>query len=93
MAVQLPEAALLLSRVRLESGRGELLGYGKVRYCRPMGAKYIVGIEFTGSLHWRAPEGPITEPIPLTAPTNDEEPAHGNEPGPANAAVEELLCR
>src|SRR2546422_1999243 len=39
MAVQLPEAARLLSRIRLESVQGELLGYGKVRYSRPTGAK------------------------------------------------------
>src|SRR5437762_13600352 len=57
IAVQLPEAALLLSRVRLESESGEALGHGKVRYCRPSGAQYVVGIEFSDSLCWRAPEG------------------------------------
>src|SRR5712692_7592072 len=68
LAVELPEAALLLSRIRLESDKGELLGQGKVRYSRPKGSKYIVGIEFTDSLRWRPPEGPITEPIPLSTP-------------------------
>ena len=73
MAVQLPERALLLSRVRLESNKGELLGHGKVRSCKLEGTNYIVGIEFTDALRWNAPEGPITEPIPLTAPAVEEE--------------------
>src|SRR5437667_10755908 len=73
MAVELPEAALLLSRIRLESDKGELLGQGKVRYCRPEGTKYIVGVEFTDSLRWSPPEGPITGPIPLSAPEMEEE--------------------
>lgn len=68
MAVELPDAALLLSRIRLESGEGKLLGHGKVRSSKPEGEKYIVGIEFTDSLRWNAPEGPIAEPIPLSAP-------------------------
>ena len=72
MSVELPEAALLLSRIRLESDKGELLGQGKIRYCRPTGAKYIVGLEFTDSLRWRPPEGPITEPIPLAPPVEEE---------------------
>src|SRR5215469_14946118 len=42
MAVQLPEPALLLSRIRLESDKGELLGHGKVRSCRPKDGKYLV---------------------------------------------------
>jgi hypothetical protein len=73
MGVQLPAAALLLSRVRLEAENGELLGHGKVRSCKPQGTKYIVGIEFTDSLRWNAPEGPISEPIPLSAPGVEEE--------------------
>src|SRR5437667_95520 len=68
MSVELPEAALLLSRIRLESDKGELLGQGKIRYCRSKGAKYIVGLEFTDSLRWRPPQGPFTEPIPLAPP-------------------------
>jgi hypothetical protein len=73
MAVLLPESALLLSRVRLESVVGDLLGHGKVRSCHSEGTKYIVGIEFTDSLRWNAPEGPIAEPIPLSAPAVEEE--------------------
>src|SRR5438876_7853954 len=90
MAVELPEAALLLSRIRLESDKGELLGQGKVRYCRPEGAKYIVGVEFTESLRWRPPEGPITEPIPLTPPV-EEELTQGNEPASLSSAATECL--
>ena len=73
MAVQLPATALMLSRVRLESDSGELLGHGKIRSCKPMGDKYIVGIEFTDSLRWKAPEGPVQEPIPLSTPGVEEE--------------------
>jgi len=48
MAVELPEAALLLSRIRLESDKGELLGQGKVRYCH-------IGFELLGSFVCSAP--------------------------------------
>ena len=68
MAMLIPEAALLLSPMRLESSTGELIGHGKVRYCQPSGEFYIVGIEFTDSLQWSAPEGIINEPIPLCPP-------------------------
>jgi hypothetical protein len=80
MAVQLPEPALLLSRIRMESEKGELLGHGKVRSCRPMGEKYIVGIQFADKLRWSAPEGPISEPIPLCPPGEEPEPAPGASP-------------
>src|SRR5215813_11533341 len=95
MAVQLPEPALLLSRIRLESEQGELIGHGKVRSCHAAGQKYITGIEFTDSLRWSAPDGPINEPIPLTSPTDEEEsaPLGGSEASPAAATEvpEELL--
>ena len=90
MSVELPEAALLLSRIRLESDKGELLGQGKIRYCRPTGAKYIVGLEFTDSLRWRPPEGPITEPIPL-APPVEEELTPANEPVISSSSPTECL--
>jgi hypothetical protein len=95
MAVQLPSAALMLSRVRMESESGDLLGHGKVRSCRSVGEKYIVGIEFTDSLRWSAPEGPINEPIPLTAPGVEQELVSRSEPtdlpsGPTELA-EKLL--
>jgi hypothetical protein len=66
IAIELPEAALLLSRVKLQSDKHKLLGQGAVRHCRRQGSKYIVGIEFTDGLRWRAPEGEVTEPIPLS---------------------------
>src|SRR5260370_40364813 len=91
MAVELPKAALLLSRIRLESDKGELLGQGKVRYCRPNGARYIVGIEFTDSLRWRPPEGPITEPIPLSPPPVEEESTRDNGRASLSSATAERL--
>ena len=90
MSVELPEAALLLSRIRLESDKGELLGQGKIRYCRSKGAKYIVGLEFTDSLRWRPPQGPITEPIPL-APPVEEELTPANEPVISSSSPTECL--
>jgi hypothetical protein len=90
MAVQLPSAALMLSRVRMESENGELLGHGKVRSCRQVGEKYRVGIEFTDSLRWSAPEGPISEPIPLTAPGVEEELVSRIEPGDLPSGPTEL---
>jgi hypothetical protein len=74
----------LLSRVRLETDKNELLGHGKVRYCRPMGTEYIIGIEFTDSLHWRAPDDPVTEPIPLCAPPPEDELLSATLPEPAD---------
>jgi hypothetical protein len=90
MAVQLPSAALMLSRVRMESENGELLGHGKVRSCRQVGEKYRVGIEFTDSLRWSAPEGPINEPIPLSAPGAEEELVSRTEPGDLPSGATEL---
>ena len=90
MAVQLPSAALMLSRVRLESESGDLLGHGKVRSCKQVGEKYRVGIEFTDSLRWSAPEGPINEPIPLTAPGVEEELVSRSEPSDLPCEATEL---
>ena len=96
MAVKLPTAALMLSRVRLEADNGELLGHGKVRSCRPTGEEYIVGIEFADSLRWSAPEGPINEPIPLSAPVAADESISGSAPSdmPSDPTElsEKLLC-
>lgn len=66
MAFQLPEAPPVLSRVRLRSDKHGLMGKGLVRHCQPLGADYLVGIEFTGSLRWQAPDDPVVEPIPLS---------------------------
>jgi hypothetical protein len=66
IAVELPEPAQVLSRVKLQSDKHKLLGEGIVRNCRRVGSKYIVGIEFTDGLRWRPPEEPFTEPIPLS---------------------------
>jgi len=67
IALELPEPAMPL-RVRFQSERFNMKGLGIVRYCRRAGSKYVVGLEFTDSLHWSAPEGEVREPIPLCAP-------------------------
>src|SRR5690348_2283557 len=56
IALELPEAAMPLSLVRFQSDRFKVAGAGAVRYCRRVGAKYVVGLEFTDGLRWRAPE-------------------------------------
>jgi hypothetical protein len=68
IAVELPEPAQLASRVKLEGEKHRLLGEGTVKHCRRSGARYVVGIEFADGLRWRAPDGPITEPIQLSDP-------------------------
>ena len=68
MAVELPEAAMPQSMLRFQSDRFKLIGSAAVRHCRRVGTKYIVGVEFTDGLRWRAPEGEVEEPIPLCEP-------------------------
>jgi hypothetical protein len=68
MAVELPEAAMPQSMLRFQSDRHKLMGSGAIRYCRRVGTKYIVGLEFTDGLHWRPPEGEVQEPILLCDP-------------------------
>ncbi len=67
IAIELPEAAMPLL-VRFQSDRFNVKGVGAVRYCRRAGAKYVVGVEFTDDLHWRAPAGEVIEPIALCDP-------------------------
>ena len=67
IALELPAAAMPLL-VRFQSERFNVKGVGTVRYCRRAGAKYVVGLEFTEDLHWRAPEGEVPEPISLCDP-------------------------
>lgn len=67
IAFELPEAALPLL-VRFQSDRLRVRGAGAVRHCRKVGPKYVVGLEFTDNLRWRAPEGEAQEPITLSGP-------------------------
>jgi hypothetical protein len=67
IALELPEAAMPLL-VRFQSERFKVKGVGAVRYCRRTGGKYVVGLEFTNDLHWRAPDGEVMEPISLCDP-------------------------
>jgi hypothetical protein len=64
IALQLPEPVLPL-RIQFQSLRMKVVGIGAVRQCRCVGRKYVVGLEFTEGLHWRAPEGDVREPISL----------------------------
>jgi hypothetical protein len=66
IAVELPEQAQLVSRVKLQSVKHKLLGEGTVRHCRRESSKYIVGIEFADGLRWRAPDESVSEPVPLS---------------------------
>ena len=68
MAFELPEPAQLVTRVKLHSDKHRLLGEGTVRHCRRVGPKYVVGVEFSDGLRWRAPEDSVVEPIPLSDP-------------------------
>ena len=66
IAVEIPEPATLLSRVKLQADKHNLLGEGTVRHCRRAGVQYVIGVEFVDDLRWRAPEEPVTEPISLS---------------------------
>ena len=68
MAFELPEPAQLVTRVKLHSDKHRLLGEGTVRHCRRVGSKYLVGVEFSDGLRWRAPDDSVLEPIPLSDP-------------------------
>jgi hypothetical protein len=68
IAVELPAPALLASRVGLEASKHQLHGEGTVKRCRPVGFKFVVGIEFVNGLHWQAPDDSIAEPVPLSGP-------------------------
>ena len=66
MAFELPEAAQLGSRVKMEADKHRLLGEASVRHCRRMGAKYVVGVEFVDGLRWKSPDEEVSEPITLS---------------------------
>jgi hypothetical protein len=68
MAFELPEPAQLVTRVKLQSDKHRLLGEGTVRHCRRLSSKYVVGIEFSDGLRWRAPDDSVLEPVPLSDP-------------------------
>jgi hypothetical protein len=65
MAVELPEGAMPQSMLRFQSDRFKARGQGVVRHSRRVGTRFIVGLEFTEGLRWRAPEGDIQEPVPI----------------------------
>jgi hypothetical protein len=67
IALQLPDAVMPLL-VRFRSDQLKIEGVGVVRQCRRTGNKYLVGLEFTEGLHWRAPEADVQEPVPLCEP-------------------------
>src|SRR5712691_3255349 len=66
IAFELPEPAQLVTRVKLQSDKHKLLGEGAVRHCRRVGSKYVVGVEFSDALRWRAPDDSMAEPVPLS---------------------------
>jgi hypothetical protein len=68
IAFHLPEATMPLL-VRFRSERYNVQGVGAVKQCRRTGDKYVVGLEFTDGLRWRAPEEDVAEPIQLCEPS------------------------
>jgi hypothetical protein len=67
IALQLQQPVLPM-RIRYQSGRFNIQGIGAVRQCRRAGQKYVVGLEFTEGLRWRAPVDEVPDPIPLCSP-------------------------
>ena len=70
IAIELPGPAMPLL-VKFQSEQFQVKGVGAVRHCHRQGRKYIVGLQFTQNLHWRAPEGDVREPISLCDPASE----------------------
>ena len=69
IALELPAAVMPeMTMIRFESDRFKVKGKGVVRYCQRIGKKFVVGVSFSGDLHWRAPAGDVRTPIPLCGP-------------------------
>jgi hypothetical protein len=60
-----PPIALL---IQFQSDRFNIKAVGAVRHYREVGDKFVVGLQFSSNLRWRAPEGPVREPISLCYP-------------------------
>jgi hypothetical protein len=41
--------------VNVESKDFKIAGIAEIRYCRPKGLKYVIGIQYQGGLEWRVP--------------------------------------
>ena len=87
MALEFPEEVMPLM-VRFESARFKVKGAGMVRYCQRVGRKYLVGVEFTDGLRWRAPREGVQEPIricdstPVSAPRKTAPVIQDSAPAP-----------
>ncbi len=68
ICLELPEAARPQSLVRFQSSRFKVMGSGAVRYCKRVGSKYVVGLQFADGLTWHEPQSEVAEPIPLCDP-------------------------
>src|SRR5258708_11256044 len=75
IAVEIPEAAQAISRVKLQADKHHLLGEGTVRHCRRAGVQYVIGVEFVDGLRWRPPAEPVTEPVTLSDLTLPDSPS------------------
>lgn len=50
------------TEIRLECAAQHLHGDAYVRHCTNKGARYLVGVEFRGSMIWRSADDPPTRP-------------------------------
>lgn len=64
LAIEVPQPLPPLAKLRLRSGQRHLEGNATVRYCRPSGARFRVGLHLDDRLLWElepaaaAPAGP-----------------------------------
>jgi hypothetical protein len=64
MRIQVPEALPERSYVRLRADKIALAGSASVRNCLKKGTKYLVGLEFSGGMKWKAPRAPKPQDTP-----------------------------
>ena len=68
--IQVPEALLERSFVRLRADRIGLAGSASVRSCVRKGTKFLVGLEFSGGMKWKRPAAK-THDVPVEAPHHE----------------------
>jgi PilZ domain len=58
ICLELPDAALPNSMIRLQGQKLRLRGLGSIRHSNRVGNKYLVGVEFVDGLRWAPPVEP-----------------------------------
>jgi hypothetical protein len=69
LAMELPEKPQPNTYIRFQCDKMKLYGTGAVRHTQSIGAKFIVGLEFSDGVRWKPPLTVVTDgEAPLQAP-------------------------